>query len=238
MQVSQLLRISIVHKASPTPRPTPTPVVHIKMQVIATPRHVAVVTTPSPAPAAPKARAGLAKSIAHTIYHSPHVEHVAIAKHHAGGSGLGARGAGRGVVGTSGNGTGAGGVGNGTGTGGHGTGTGGYAAADEPCGFVEFVNIEDAHYDRSTGGFYQKIRMMVHYGDGHVAGTVLDWNWYWPSEAAFPWSDQNIHNQDFPVPFQFPPADKVAGEPPEVQYVIAHTSANGVSTILKDCKGM
>ena len=232
VQVSQLVRISVEHRATPTPKPPPTP--RPVPRIISTP-HPVIANVNNPAAAAPKAKAGLAKSIAHTHYHRPVVEHILIPKIHKAGAGLGSRGIGRGVVGTRGNGTGAGGQGNGTGSGGQGNGTGGYAAADEPCGFVEFVNIQTPRSDH--GAFYQNIRMVVHYGNGTTQGYELDYPFYYPSEAAFPWSDQNIKNQDFPVAFQFPPADKRATEPPVVQYVMQHSTPAGLTT-LKDCKGM
>ncbi len=105
----------------------------------------------------------------------------------------------------------------------------------EPCGFVAFTNT-NAQYDKSTGGFYRDIRMEVHLGGGRVQGIVLDWRWYYPSEAADPWSDQNLPNQDFPVRFQFPPADKRPNEPSVVQYVMSHSTPEGLTT-LKDCPG-
>lgn len=231
VQVAQMVRISIEHRVKPTPRPKP---IHIKPVVIATPQHVVVTRTPHPAPAAPKAKAGLAKSIAHTKYHKA-VAHVPILVKHAQGAGLGAHGGGRGVTGTHGTGTGSGGAGHGTGSGGTGNGTGGYAASDEPCGFVEFTNINTPKY--SNGAFYQDIRMTVHYGGGTTESYNLDYPFYYPSEASFPWSDQNIKNVDYPVNFQFPPASKRASEPPIVQYVMNHSTPDGVTT-LKDCKGM
>ena len=225
VQVAQMVRITIVHKPKPTPKPTPKPIVHVKPIVIATPQPVQ--HTPHPATPAPAARAGLAKSMPKTRYHSKRiVAHIAVAAHNGAGAGTGSRGTGRGSVGTS---------GNGTGTGGAGNGSGGTAAANEPCGFVDFINIHTPKY--SNGAFYQDIRLMVHLGDGTMYGVELDYPFYYPSEAVFPWSDQNLKNPDYPVNFQFPPADKRAGEPPVVQYVMKHSTPDGVTT-LKDCKGM
>ncbi|MBC5815993.1 MAG: hypothetical protein GIW97_05570 [Candidatus Eremiobacteraeota bacterium] len=232
VQIAQMVRISIVHKASPTPRPTPRPTP--KPLPLVTP-HPVVAVVSTPAPAAPKAKAGLAKSIAKTRYHSKRiVQHVNVSPKHLQGPGLGAAGSGRGKLGVTGTGTGQGGAGNGTGTGGNGNGN--YAGAGEPCGFVEFVNINGAQFDKSTGGFHHDIRMTVHLGGGGLQGIVLDYRWYYPSEAADPWSDQNIKNQDFPTNFQFPPADKRGAEPPVVQYVISHSTPEGLTT-LKDCRG-
>ena len=217
----------------PTPRPTPRPVPSPK--VIATPR---VVVHFKPAPAAPKAtidKRGAAKSIAHTIYHAPHIEHIAVPKIARAGPGVTRAGTGTGAGGTShGVGTGAGGQGTGTGAGGRGTGSGGYAAANEPCGYVEFIPHAEPDYDKSSGAFRETIRMTVHYPDGHVDSTNLDWKWYYPSEAADPWSAQNLKNPNFPTTFQRPPPDKTASEPPVVQYVMQHSTADGY-TLLKEC---
>ena len=232
VQVAQTLRISILHRVKPTPPPTPSP----------TPKPVIVIAQPNPviakatpAPAAPKSRAGLAKSIARTKYHATRkVQHVAVAPKHAQGPGLGQNGTGRGMIGLRGNGTGTGGEGSGTGSGGNGTGAGG---GDIPCGFVEFIDIHGSGFDKSTGGFYVDILMRVHYKSGTTQEYRLDYPFYYPSEAANPWSDQNIKNPDFPTLFQFPPADKRAGEPDIVQYVMQHTRADGTTT-LEDCPGM
>ncbi|MDQ6930956.1 MAG: hypothetical protein M3126_09855 [Candidatus Eremiobacteraeota bacterium] len=230
IQVAQLVRISVAHRPKPTPKPTPRPTP--KPIIIIAPRKLVIVPR-TPAPAAPAAKTGLAKSIAHTRHHSRHVSHIAVAPKPKNGAGLGASGTGRGKIGLTGNGTGSGGEGNGPGTGGNGTGVAGGA---EPCGFVEFININGAGYDRSTGGFHQDILMRVHYGNKTSQDYRLDWQFYYPSEAAFPWSDQNIKNPDFPVMFQFPPADKRSGEPDIVQYVIQHSTTDGF-TKLKDCPG-
>ncbi len=235
VQVSQIMRITIRAKPTPRPTPKPTPRPTPPPKIIATPQHVAIV---NPAPAAPKRarlRQGAAKAIAHTIHHSHVTERIAIPHVRGRGAGLGRTGSGVGGGSTGTRGSGAGGAGNGTGSGGRGNGNGGYATADEPCGFVEFVNIQTPR--SVNGGFYQNIRMMVHYGNGQTQGYELDYPFYYPNEAAFPWSDQNIHNVDFPVPFQFPPADKAASEPPVLQYVMRHSTRSGITT-LKDCKGM
>ena len=241
VQVAQMVRISIQHRATPTPkptpRPTPKPIVHIVPKVLITPRHI-VVPVSTPAPAAPKRAAhatGRARNIAHTKHHLKTISFVPTTTKITGGAGALKTGAGRGANGT-GTGTGAGGAGNGTGAGGNGNGTGGKASGDEPCGFVEFTNINTPHYDKGTGGFYQDIRLTVHYGDRTTQSYNLDYPFYYPSEAAFPWSSQNKSNPDFPVLFQNPPADKLPNEPPIVVYVMHH-SVNGLTT-LKDCSYM
>jgi hypothetical protein len=231
-------RISVAFVAHIERRPTPSPrpIVHITPRVISTP-HVQIV--PNPAPAAPKRAAlkeGAAKSIAHTVHHAPRIAHIAVPRIARGGAGLAKRAGGTGAGGTSrGTGTGAGGQGTGTGAGGRGNGNGTYASANEPCGYVEFVPNAEPIYDKSTGAFRETIKMTVHYPDGHDESTRLDWLWYYPNEAADPWSEQNIRlHPNAPVPFQPPPSDKAGGEPPIVQYVVQHSTPDGL-TLLKDC---
>lgn len=228
-------QISVLHIVRIERRPTPKPTPHLipTPKPIATPR---VVVKVNPAPAAPKAAThtrGAAKSIAHTVHHAPRIEHIALPKIAHAGPGLTHSGSGVGAGGTSrGTGTGSGGQGTGTGAGGRGTGQ--YAAPNEPCGYVEFIPHAEPEYDKSTGAFRETIRMMVHYPDGHVDATNLDWKWYYPNEAADPWSAQNLKNQNFRTLFQAPPPDKAASEPAIVQYVIQHSSADGY-TLLKEC---
>ncbi|MGA7285192.1 MAG: hypothetical protein WBW87_11685 [Candidatus Cybelea sp.] len=106
--------------------------------------------------------------------------------------------------------------------------------ANEPCGFVTFSNPHGSHYDPSTRGFWVDIRMAVHFNDGSSQSLMLDYPWYYSSEAANPWSDQNLKDPSFPTRFQAPPASKIAAEPPLVQYVIAHSTPDGM-TLLRDC---
>lgn len=76
--------------------------------------------------------------------------------------------------------------------------------------------------------------MSVHFADGSAQSVMLDYPWYYPSEAANPWSDQNLKDPNFPTRFQPPPADRVSGEPPLVQYVAQHSTPDGM-TLLRDC---
>jgi len=131
--------------------------------------------------------------------------------------------------------TGAGGqsVGPGTGSGGNGNGTGG-VASNEPCGYVEFKPNRDPSTDKSSGVVSESITMTVYFPDGSAQEVDLDWPFRYPNESADPWSDQNIRKKDFPVLFQDPPPDRAGGEPSLVQYVIAHSTAQGY-TKLQDC---
>lgn len=110
----------------------------------------------------------------------------------------------------------------------------GAAAGNEPCGFVTFSDPHGSHYDPQTRGFWVDIRMSVHFADGSSQSMILDYPWYYPSEADNPWSQANLRDPNFLPRFQSPPAGKAAGEPPLVQYVIAHSTPDGL-TLLKDC---
>jgi hypothetical protein len=116
------------------------------------------------------------------------------------------------------------------GDGGNGTGSGG----NEPCGAVIFSNPHGSRYDAATHGFFVDIRMSVRFPDGHAESSILDYPFYYPSEAADPWSDRNRTNPGVPTLMQRPPAEKAAGEPPLVRYVLQHTAADGF-TLLRDC---
>jgi hypothetical protein len=76
--------------------------------------------------------------------------------------------------------------------------------------------------------------MAVHFSDGSSQSMMLDYPWYYSSEAANPWSDQNLKDPSFPTRFQPPPPSKLAAEPPLVQYVISHSTPDGM-TLLHDC---
>ncbi len=118
----------------------------------------------------------------------------------------------------------------GTGTGAGASGAGGGAqAGTQPCGFVTFMNPHGSHYDPQTHGFWVDVQMSVHFPDGHNESLMLDYPWYYPSSAANP-----FEHEDDPMLFQSPPANKAAGEPAVVQYVIAHSAPPGI-TLLKDC---
>ena len=130
------------------------------------------------------------------------------------------------------------GEGGGAGATGHGLGALGNgnsaASGDEPCGFVTFSDPHGSHFDPRTRGFYVDIRMSVHFADGTSQSMILDYPWYYATEAANPWSDQNLRDPDFPMRFQGPPVGRADGEPPLVQYVAGHSTADGM-TLLKEC---
>jgi hypothetical protein len=124
-------------------------------------------------------------------------------------------------------------TGTGPGQGTHGSGAGA-ASGDEPCGFVEFSDPHGSQFDRQTRGFWVDIRMAVHFADGTSQSMLLDYAWYYPNEAANPWSDLNLKDPNFPTRFQPPPTAKLSGEPELVRYVIAHSTPDGM-TLLKEC---
>lgn len=139
----------------------------------------------------------------------------------------------------SGNGAGAGGSRTGSAAGaggasGAGASGNGAAAGNEPCGYVDFSDPHGSHYDPQTRGFWVDIRMSVHFADGSAQSMILDYPWYYPSESDNPWSRANLRDPNFLPRFQPPPAGKATGEPPLVQYVIAHSTPDGL-TLLKDC---
>jgi hypothetical protein len=123
------------------------------------------------------------------------------------------------------------GPGSGNGT----TGTGdSVATGSEPCGFVEFSDPHGSSFDARTRGFYVDIRMRVHFADGTSQSLLLDYPWYYTSEAENPWSDRNLRDPNFPTRFQPPPQSKLGNEPELIRYVIAHSTADGM-TLLRDC---
>jgi hypothetical protein len=116
-------------------------------------------------------------------------------------------------------------------------GTGnGSATGSEPCGFVEFSDPHGSAFDPRTRGFYVDVRMRVHFADGTSQSLVLDYPWYYASESANPWSDENLRDPNFPTRFQPPPQSKLGNEPELVRYVIDHSTAEGL-TLLRDCPG-
>jgi len=222
--------ITIAHRPKPTPRPipkttpTPQPVRRHPAAVIA-PAHVAVATPGHAAPPQRAKRRGQAAPRVQTRYHSTPSPVPVV---------MGGQGAGAGTGAAPRGGVGPGGAGAGTGASGTGSGA---AAAEEPCGFVEFVDVGGLNeFDPRTGGYVVRIRMIVHFPDRHAEDVVLDYPWYYPDEASDPWSPQNTENPNFPVTFQWPPAAKAPLEPPLVQFVMQHTTREGY-TKLRDCPG-
>ena len=137
------------------------------------------------------------------------------------------------TVAAAGSGAGAG-TGSGAGSTGDGANGNGGGSGVQPCGFVDFADIHGSRYSPRTGGFYVDIRMSVHFSDGHAESIVLDYPFYYPSEAANPWSAQHRDDPTFPTRLQTPPPALAASEPPLVQYVLQHSGPEG-TTLLEDC---
>jgi hypothetical protein len=215
--VSRVTVARIVVRPTPTPQPPPTP----RPSVPHT-RHIAAVEVVAVA-----ASNGVAarKEIVHRMGaarprppRSEHAKPIWDVPTGAQGAGAG-KATDAGSLGNGVNGTGAGSSGNGNGA----------AGGTQPCGFVTFMDPHGAHYDRQTHGFWVDVQMSVHFPDGHDEAVLLDYPWYYPNAASNP-----FENEDVPMLFQWPPADKTAGEPVLVQYVMQHSAQPGI-TLLKDC---
>lgn len=205
--VSHVAVVAIAH-ATPTPKPKPTPK--------PTPHPAVIARVVDPGRSAhveviKRVAASRPKTV--TIHHSKPVSEVPV----------GGQGAGEGRKGTTGSlGTG----GTGTGAGGEGNGSGGI------CGSVDFADSQEASYDASTGTYiYDGVQMIVHYSDGTAKTITLDYPWHYRDESMDPFK-----HADAPMWFQFPPKSMRASEPPEVQYVMQHSSPEG-STDLNLCPG-
>ncbi len=114
------------------------------------------------------------------------------------------------------------------------TENGGPAAGAEPCGVVTFSDPHGSQFDQRTRGFWVDIRMSVRFADGSSQSMILDYPWYYPTEAANPWSDQNLKDPNFLPRFQSPPPDKAGSEPALVKYVAEHSTSDGL-TLLREC---
>jgi hypothetical protein len=222
--IAKLTRIEhrVVH--TPKPKPTPKPIVHTKV-IAETHTKPTIVNPGAPAQHQRVHRIASARPIAHTRYHSkPATIHVP-----TGGHGAGTSKTAQALTG----GTGPGGTG--TGQSGSGQGTGGAPQAHEPCGYVEFIPTGNPQIDKSTGRVWEYIEMIVHFPDGTQQSVDLDYPWYYPTQDADPWSAANEKaNPDAPVPFQFPPPAQRPNEPAVVEYVIQHTTSEGL-TLLHEC---
>jgi hypothetical protein len=215
--VTRVTVARVLVRPTPTPLPPPTP-----HPVIPRTHHVAALEVVA---VAASNGASARKEIVHRVGAArprpPRVQHAKpIWDIPLGGQGAGAgKATGAGSLGSGGSGTGA--AGNGNGSGGE--------AGTQPCGFVTFMDPHGARYDSQTHGFWVDVQMSVHFPDGHNASVMLDYPWYYPNSAANP-----FENEQVPMLFQWPPADKTAGEPDLVQYVMQHSAQPGI-TLLKDC---
>jgi hypothetical protein len=217
-------RVSIAHRPTPRPSPSTSP----------SPRPIAPQRVPIARIAAAKGRTGAAaphRAVAATPNQAVaqirpvwDIPASANGAHAAPETGLGA--AGTATAGSANAGTGSGSAGDGAGT--------GAGAGNEPCGFVTFSDPHGSHFDPHTGGFYVDIRLSVRFADNHTESIILDYPFYYASEAANPWSSRNLTNPDLLPRLQLPPSEKMSREPALLQYVIAHSTPEGM-TVLDDC---
>lgn len=207
---AHITRVDVAH-ATPTPQPSPTP-------------------TPQPSIAPPRIgrRSGISapparhKRNAAPQYRpspQPSATPIPAAAARPAGTGAGSKsGAGSPGTGASGNGSGQ-------------AGTGSGAGGSVPCGYVTFENIPGPQRRAPDGAFLERILMSVHFPDGKAASLRLDYRWRYPDAAGDPWSAQN-KARTYPVTMQRPPAHLLANEPPLMQYVIAHTTPDGITMLL------
>lgn len=206
----------IEHRA---PKPTPKPIVHAKL-VAQTHVQPHVVKPAAPAQHRRVHRVASARPLVHTHYHFKPAMHIPMGGHGAGTST-------RAKAATGGAGPG----GTGTGQSGTGEGTGGAPAAHEPCGYVDFAPNNNPTIDPKTGRVWEYVAIIVHFPDGSEQSLNLDYPFFYSSQSQDPFIKGN---ENIPATFQFPPASQAAGEPPLVQYVIAHTTPDGY-TLLREC---
>jgi hypothetical protein len=115
--------------------------------------------------------------------------------------------------------------GNGSGTGDAGNGNG-----SALCGAVDFESTGQARYDAQTGDYERSnILATVYYADGSSERIPLDWIWRYKSEDVDPFASSA------PMLFQFPPLEQRSSEPQPIQYIIAHTSADGRTRLNDRC---
>jgi hypothetical protein len=103
--------------------------------------------------------------------------------------------------------------------------------AAEPCGYVSFI---PAGAPRMTNGTaYERVKAIVRFSDSHTETAEFPYPWVYPNgEQTDPWSDTNLRKPDFATPMQLPPAGTdVKTFAPVLQYVVAHTTANGYTTL-------
>jgi hypothetical protein len=108
-------------------------------------------------------------------------------------------------------------------------------APDQPCGYVTFLPAGVPRFVNGTA--YERIKVTVNFQDGHRETDELPYPWMYPNgEQTDPWSSTNLKRTDnFTVPLQMPPPSMdVNSFSPLIRYVLAHTSANGV-TDLREC---
>ncbi|MEO6991766.1 MAG: hypothetical protein ABI346_01490 [Candidatus Baltobacteraceae bacterium] len=247
-------RFSMVRRPRPTPKPTPRPT------AVPTPRATPPPTPPARASHSPRVvRVAAAPKLAapkrkrHGGAAAPHADRPIVVRRpkelalitpapiRAASSrqaGKAAGVAGGGIGAGAGPGAGNGGeAGNGAtdGRGGNAAGTG-LGSPSSPCGHPLFFGLRNHYRD---GKFYEDVRIIIPLRDGRIVQDDLHWPWIYASEAANPWSDQNIRDEpDAPAAMQTPPPgyDLAAQQKPETAIAIKYTGHDGWTT-LPDCPG-
>jgi hypothetical protein len=104
----------------------------------------------------------------------------------------------------------------------------------EPCGYVSFVPAGPPRV--VSGTFYERVKAMVVFSDGHAETAEFPYYWVYPNgEQTDPWSSTNMRRPDFTTTMQSPPpGTDTKTFAPVLQYVLAHTGANGY-TNLREC---
>ena len=139
-----------------------------------------------------------------------------------GGNGAGAgTQAGAGSLGAGGNGSGAAASGSGSGA----------NSGVTPCGYVNIIALGSV---RVGSEVQVSVELAVRISNGGTQIARLDYPFIYPGDHGDPFSPNHRNDPRYPVTFQFPPADLRAGEPPLVQYVIAHSTPTGF-TVLQPC---
>jgi hypothetical protein len=114
---------------------------------------------------------------------------------------------------------------------GNGTGDAGNGAGGAICGAVDYQSRGNATFNSATG-YYERsdVTATVYYADGSFEKIPLDWAWRYKSEDEDPFA-----NAGTPMLFQFPPVSQRSSEPPEVRYIIAHSTASGRTRLNDQC---
>ena len=113
---------------------------------------------------------------------------------------------------------------------GNGAGDAGNGSGAAICGAVDFESTGLARYDPQNGDYERSnIIATVYYADGSSERIPLDWIWRYKSEGDDPFASS------VPLLFQFPPEEQRSSEPPVIQYIMAHTTADGRTRLNDRC---
>jgi hypothetical protein len=93
-------------------------------------------------------------------------------------------------------------------------------------------------FNWNDGAHYRHIRLSVHLSNGEIVTDDLHWAFFYPSEAADPFSKVHVNDSDFPTLLQRPPEgfNLESEQNPATVFAVQHTNANGY-TDLHLCPG-